>query len=183
MCDPLTLTIGSMAIGAASQVTGFMGQQQQASEQNAYYQQNRLNALQANADTQTSLNMRESQEQQAAADQKFETGLQVQAARATNITAAGENGVSGLSLEGLLNDISNKGARANANVDQNTDWTMAQLEAQKTSSSYQTVDRINSVKQATAPSLLDAGLKIAATGVDGYSKYSRWTQGGMVQLQ
>jgi hypothetical protein len=91
--------------------------------------------------------------------------------------AAGEAGVSGLSVEALQRDIAAGGARFNDRVDQQTEWTQAQLQADKRGQSYQAVDRINSVRKANKPSILATGLKIAAAGVSAGTSYRANTRG------
>ncbi len=171
MCDPLS---GAMfAISALSTAVGYVGQQEAADAQDEAYEQNRQNALNAFADKQRDLNTRAIQEQEAAANKKFENNLDRRAAQATAMVAAGESGVSGLSVDALFNDLGSRTARANANIDSNTDYTLQQLESEKRGQTYQTVDRINSVKRGQQPSLIDAGLRIAAAGVSSYDSYSR----------
>ena len=171
MCDPLSGA--AFAISALSTAVGYVGQSEAADAQNAAYDANRRQALSAFADKQVSMNTRAIQEQEAAASKKFENNLERRAAQATAMVAAGESGVSGLSVEALFNDLGARTARANSNIDSNTDFTMQQLEAEKRGQTYQTLDRINSVKRGTEPSLIDAGLRIAAAGVSSYDQSQR----------
>lgn len=171
MCDPISGA--AFAISALSTAVGYVGAQEAADAQNEAYEANRVNALNAFADKQAQMDRRAVQEQEAASNRKFENNLERRAAQATAMVAAGESGVSGLSVEALFNDLGARTARANANIDHNTDYTMQQLEAEKRGQTYQTLDRINSVKRGTEPSLIDAGLRIAAAGVSSYDQSQR----------
>jgi hypothetical protein len=58
-------------------------------------------------------------------------------------------------------------------VDRQIKWTTASLQAAKRGQSYEALDRINSQHRARKPSFVGAGLKIAAGGVNAYSKYKK----------
>lgn len=182
MCDPLSIAMAglSFATTAGSAVLGHQAQTEAANEQNRMFEANRQNALRAHADKETALNRRIGQEQEAAAQDKFDASLKARQARATNVVAAGEAGVSGLSLEGLLNDISNANSRFGARVDKNVEWTGQQLEEEKRATGFQTLDRINSVKTAKGPSFMALGLQIAGAGLDAASSARTWSKGGTV---
>lgn len=169
MCELTTML--SFAVSAASSVVGYMGQMAQYKQQEALYEQNRKNAIAAFEDTQRATTLRQIQEQEAAAATRFDNNIEANAAKATARTAAGESGVSGLSIEGLLAEFSGRSARANDRADQQMDWTMNQLQAEKKSQGYTAVDRINSVPRGQKPFFGDALLRIAGAGVDAYAGY------------
>jgi hypothetical protein len=106
---------------------------------------------------------------------KFDTVLRTRKARATNMVAAGEAGLSGLSVEALMRDFASQEARYDDRVDQQTGGSLAKIQNEKRGLGYQTVDRINSVPRARKPSFVDAGLKVAAGAVDSFSSYKKWT--------
>jgi hypothetical protein len=97
----MTLAAASFAIGAASSVAEFAQQSQEADDTNKRYEANRLAALSAFEQKQRDVNLQMMQHQESAALQKFDTALESQAARVTNDVAAGESGVSGLSIDAL----------------------------------------------------------------------------------
>lgn len=167
------MAVASFAISAGSQIMGFMGEQAAADQQNALYKQNQLNAQRAFQDTQVALNQRQSQEQEAAATDKFDANLEMHKALATERVAAGEAGVSGLSIENLMRDITGQNARYEDRVNQNTEWTMQQLQAEKKAQGYTYVDRVNSVQRAVRPSFASVGLRILGSGMDAYSGYKK----------
>ncbi len=173
MCEPVTML--SLATSALGQGVGLLSSASQASQQNAYYEQNRQNALTAFSDQQNALNIREQQEQTSAAAQTFDNNLQARAAAATASTAAGESGVGGLSVEGLMQDFSSRAARANDRIAQQGEWTQAQLEAEKTAGGDQAVSEINSVKpgQFGILNFADAAVRIGTAGVNAATSITR----------
>lgn len=150
-----------------------MAQQQAADQQNQLHEANRRNAMIAHQNTQSAINTRQVQEQDAAANEKFEASLDKRRAVATNIVAAGESGIHGLSVDGLIRDIYGRHGRYEANVNQNLDWTMSQLQSEKKASGTQMVDRINSVPRANRPNFLATGLQILGSGIDTTAAYRR----------
>lgn len=171
MCDPLSLV--TFAVGAASSLVEFQAQSQAADDQNKLYEQNRLNALAAFEDKQNSMNQRIMQERESAAMEKFDTTLESRAARATNDVAAGESGVSGVSVDALARDFMSREQRFNSRIDKQTEWTTSALQAEKKGQSYEALDRINSVQRARKPSFIGAGLKIASSAISSYSGYKK----------
>jgi hypothetical protein len=163
----------SLAVSTASSVVGFAAESQAADDQNRIYEQNRLNALQAFEDKQRSMNLQISQERESAALEKFDTALEGRAARATNTVAAGESGVSGITIDALARDFTSREQRFNDRVDKQTDWTVSALEADKRGQSYEALNRINSEPRARKPSFVGAGLRIASAGVDAYSGHKK----------
>jgi hypothetical protein len=165
--------MASFAISAASGVAGFAAESQAADDQERIYEQNKANALAAFEDKQRSVNLQISQERESAALTKFDTALEGRAARATDTVAAGESGVSGITVDALARDFASREQRYNDRVDKGTDWTIAALQADKVGQSYEALDRINSQPKARKPSFLGAGLKIAAGGLNAYSQHKK----------
>jgi hypothetical protein len=171
MCNPVAL-IG-LAVNAAQSVAGYAGQVQQAKQQNKLYVANAVNANKAAVNQYADTQQRIGQEQEAAAQQKIEVAREARAARATALVTAGEAGVSGLSVQGLLQEFYGREGQFNANTDRNLQWTEQQLTNSMKGLKAQATDRINSVQRAPRPSFLDAGLRIIAGGLDSYSDYKK----------
>jgi Mg-chelatase subunit ChlI len=129
LCDPLTLL--SLSVSTASGIAGFAAESQAADDQNAAYERNRKAALQSFEDTQRAMNERISQERESAAIERFDTVLESRAARATSDVAAGEAGISGITVEALARDFASREARFNSRVDKNEEWTVADLQARR----------------------------------------------------
>lgn len=110
-----TLAAAGLALGVASAGASAIGGRQQARAQyKAQLQQNEMQRrYQAQASAaerqralqeQTSLRMRQAQEQEAVGRELEQVGLKSQAALARARVSAGESGVAGASVEGLMGD-------------------------------------------------------------------------------
>ncbi|KLK93672.1 hypothetical protein AA309_07400 [Microvirga vignae] len=171
------LPLMSLAIGAASSVAEFAQQSTEADDANRRYEANRLAALQSFEDKQRSMNEQIIQERESAAQERFDVALESRAAQATNDVAAGESGVSGLSIDALARDFAAKEARFSSRMDTQQDWTMTRLEAEKRDQSYEALDRINQAPRAKKSSFLGTGLKIGASAVNAYSQHKKLNAG------
>ncbi|MBD9558450.1 hypothetical protein [Ensifer sp. ENS03] len=159
-----------LAVSAATAGVSHVADIASAKEQNQLYRENAKraneNARQQMFDTQ----QRMIQEQEAGAAEKIDTMREAREARATAEAAAGEANVSGLSVEALMREFSGREASFNDRVDQNTDWSLRQLNNEMKGIRANAEDRINSVQRAAKPSFFDAGLRIAGAGLDQYSE-------------
>lgn len=153
MCIAALPMLGMLAsIGQA--VVGFAAASQQAADQNAYYEQNRKNAIAARNDKDASLNNKVLQEREAASQELFEKQVTAMKARATAAVSAGESGVTGLSVDNLEQDLLAQQGRQMQAIQ--TNWEIKQQHAadEKEANYHQTIGRINSVRQARSPSPL-----------------------------
>ncbi|MFB2563650.1 hypothetical protein [Rhizobium sp. IMFF44] len=176
MCDPLTM-IG-FAIGAAGQVMSYQAERAAANQQNQLYRDNAARANQNARDQMFQTQQRMLQEEEKASDEKADTLRQARAAKATATVAAGEAGVSGLSVAALLAEFDGRAAAANDRTDQNTEWTLTQLNNEMKGIRANAEDRINSVQRAATPSFFNTGLKIAGGGLDSYNSFKVKQRGG-----
>jgi hypothetical protein len=154
-----------LVVSAASGMAEMAQQQQAADNQNALYEQNKMNATVAFQNKQVDMNNRISQERESAAAENFDNHLAAQKALATNAVAAGENGVAGHTIDALMGDIQGQASRQQDRVNTNLDWTVNQLQNQKKGQSYEALDRINSVKRADPPNFMGSMLKIVGGGL------------------
>lgn len=171
MCDPITMV--AAALGTAQTVTGYVGERQAAAAQNAMVRENQkaanANLVREYADVQT----RQIQEEDAAAVQKQDISREARAARATTMAAAGEAGVSGLSVDALLADVYGKEATAKDRISQNSGFTTSNLTREMDGLKAKAQDRINSMPWVTGPSSFAAALKIGGVGLDSYNRYGK----------
>jgi hypothetical protein len=167
----MALAIASFATSAAQSVMSYQQQSAQASMQNAQFEQNRVNALSAMRNDQQQIQLRQQQEMAAAADQVNQRRMQERDERAYAITAAGEAGVSGFSVENILRDIGNLSSQDISTINQNKDWTLDQLNTDLSGTRDTAMSRINSVSQAIAPTPLSLGLSIGAAGLNSVTSY------------
>lgn len=156
MCGPLA----TFAIGALSSVASFAAQNAEAAAvqeaaQSSYEQD------------QTSLSLRQIQEEDAAA-QKLRTQRIEEAKMTSEVeVSAAEAGVAGISVENLVADVGRQSANARQNVRNNLGMTLSQLQLEKKGSRAQNQGRINS---APRPSPLGLIAGIGAAGVKAYEQ-------------
>ncbi|WFU49030.1 virion core protein, T7 gp14 family [Sinorhizobium terangae] len=158
-----------LAIGGLTQAASYQAETAAAAQQNAYYRQNAANANQAARDEQFATQKRMIQEQEAAAAEKIDIMKEHRAAKATAEVAAGEAGVSGVSVDALMRDIMGQQSQAIDRTDQQTEWSLNQLNDEMRAIRTRNTDRINSVQRAAKPSFVSTGLAIGSTALDSYS--------------
>lgn len=169
MCDPLSM-IG-LAVSATTTGLSYQAEASAAQQQNRLYRENAMRANETARQQMFDTQQRMIQEQEAGAAEKIDTMREAREARATAEAAAGEANVSGLSVEALMREFSGREAAFNDRVDQNTDWSMRQLNNEMRGVRANAEDRINSVQRAAKPSFFDAGLRIAGAGLGSYSEH------------
>jgi len=171
----MTMMAASFAISAATTVTDYMAQAQQAEQHNAMVKQNQ-EAAQANLRQEyTAVQTRRIQEEDAAAVEKQAVAKDARAARATAMVSAGESGVSGLTVDALLADIYGKEAEYKDRVTQNTGFTTDNLKAEMKGLQAKAQDRINGIQPMNGPNPLASALKIGASGLNAFGSYKKWT--------
>lgn len=166
---PAVLGIANFAVGAASAIAGYQSQVQQADQQNQYYMQNaeaaNEAAMAAYHEQQIELNGK-----LGAADQDLmERRIAALKARGTAKEAAGSAGVTGLSVDALIDDFYGVEGRGADAVTTNFDLEKNNILAQMDATQHNTTARINSVQRAQAPSFLGAAIRIAGSALSGYS--------------
>jgi hypothetical protein len=171
MCLAAPLALASFAINSASAVSSYQSASETAKTQNLANQITRQNAAADFARQDAAIGLRQQQEADVASGKKADVALKAQAARATNAVAVGESGIAGPTVASVMADIYRQEGNYTNHVDQNLDWTQDQLQENKKAASYQMKDRVNSVRDVTAPNFLDTGLKIGAAGLDAGAAY------------
>lgn len=164
------------SIGSA--VVGYAAQKQQADQQNAYYAQNARAAQMAAVNQYANQQNQIIQKRNAASQQVEETHIAALKARGTAHVASGEAGVTGLSVDALIDDFYGREGRRVDSIDQNYEMDRDYMRANMESTEAQAQQRINSVRQASEPSFADAAIRIlggVASGIGGMAK------GGMTQ--
>ncbi|QIO59223.1 virion core protein, T7 gp14 family [Rhizobium leguminosarum] len=169
MCDPLSML--GFTVGALQQGLSYQAEKSAAEDQNRLYRENAARANQTARDQMFQTQQRMLQEQEKGAAEKMDTVREAREAKATATVAAGEAGVSGLSVDALLAEFDGRAAAANDRTDQNTEWTLSQLNNEMKGIRANAEDRINSVQRAAAPSFFNTGLKIAGVGLDSYNDF------------
>jgi len=167
MCDPVTaLTVATVASG----VTGFIGQQQAASAQEAANMQSRNLAIQ-NQNLQIRALRNQEEEDAVQASQALQDSAREAAAlRARATVAAGESGVSGLSIDALMGDIVRQETENRLNILQTQDFRQRQRQLDREGLGITTQSQINQLPAVQYPSFLEA---VASTGSAAYGVYQR----------
>lgn len=158
MCDVISM------IGTALAAVGSVA------ETSAYNKQADANAKAANANLTNQynqINKRKIQETNAAATEKEDIARQARKDRATATVAAGESGVSGLSVDALISDVYGQEATAKDRIDQNLDMSIGQLNANQESAKASAQSQINSMPKK---SYLGSVLKIGTSGLSSWQK-------------
>lgn len=162
-----------LAIGAASTVVGFMGQQQQYKAQMQMYKENVKNANQMARDQYAHTQNRWRQERAAATLEKQNANIDAMEGRATAAAAAGEGGVQGLSVNQFLASYYTKQGRFNDAIDQNYQMSRDYLWGTMDQTRNQAQSQINSMPRPTKPSFLDAAIRIAGQGLEAATSYNQ----------
>ena len=104
MCSPAVIPLVTAGIGAASAGLQYVGARQQARQQARYQAQAQAAERQRFLQEQTSLRMRQAQEQEAVGRELEQVSRKSQAALARARVSAGEAGVAGASVQALMDD-------------------------------------------------------------------------------
>ena len=167
MCEPTTMAI----LSAASTGIEFLEASRQADEQQARYDQNRIASAQARDLKIQSLNQRAIQESEAAGEAKQKQAIEALQLRERAVVAAGEAGVSGSSVDNLLNEYTAQRLRGVTTINRNLENVEKQISLQKMGASAEAENRINSMPQGTQPSFLAAAIKAGASSYATYKAY------------
>lgn len=168
MCPPLV--IAAVALGAAQAGMSIHGQRQQAKTQEKM-QKNASEAEQQRHLAQMSASrIRERQEMTSAAQAIQESTKKAREARATGRVSAGEAGVSGLSVDALINDMTRKEAEYSFSVQQQQQFNQTNRDLGFQDGAMQSRMNLLSINKPIAqPNYLGAILDGAQTGMSAYS--------------
>lgn len=162
MCEPTTLAVLSIASTAATvyQQNQVAGAQADANQRTYDNQMMAYNYNLANA------NLTKQQEADNLAQKKIEINSQVRKDESKATVAAGEAGISGLSVDALLQELGGAGGRAVSAAETNYLRRDRAIEAEKMNMWSGTASAINSLKTPQQPDYLGAALKIGTTYYD-----------------
>jgi hypothetical protein len=165
MCDPVTMAVLTVASTASS----LYAQQEAADAQADANRENYKNQMTAYRYNTANANATKVQESENLSAKKMEINADVMRKQATAAVAAGEAGVSGMSVDGLLASIGAEGGRAAANAEVNYLRTDRAIETDKMNMWAGTASNIGQMKTPTSPDYMGAALKIG-TAVDKYKR-------------
>jgi hypothetical protein len=162
--------MASFAIGAVQSVSSYAAKSADASAAQQYQAQERYNAEVARNNTFDQLQLRESQETDAASQALFDNSIRAVKARATADTGAAEAGVHGNSVESVARGFYTEQGRIDAATVRNNSMTVQQLREERKQADAQYRSQTNQ-PTVRGPSVIDLGLGIGAAGIDAYSKW------------
>lgn len=147
MCTPAAAIPLAFTVG--SQVAGFIGSEQAASDANSY-EQNLQSQIAKNANSNylfqlQALGLRSEQEHAAVVDEGIERARSLVQERSGFATALGESGVGGNTMNRLLGEFDRQALATNDNLSTNYNWK--QQQSAQEAKSYQS-DAINRVISA-----------------------------------
>ncbi len=153
-----------MAIGGT--ITDFLSASAKAKQDEAKYQQNRINAAQARDLKISSLNTRMIQEQEAAATQKEQLAIASLVKAETAKVAAGEAGFKGgSSIDNAIEQFETARLRTTTTINQQTKALRNQIQLEKMGASAEAQQRIDSMPRGQEPSMFAA---VATAGMQAY---------------
>jgi len=185
MCDPISIAVGSALgasgsatavgmvgastmLGIGSSVAGFAGQRQQAKQQAAYQAQSIAAANRKRRLQETAALLERQQQMQAVAQEKGKVAERGKAATATARVSAGEAGVSGLSVQALMDDyIRQQAGQVAALTSQDKLYALRHglnLEQLGLASEQEILGLSRPINK---PSVLGLGLNVLSAGVSG----------------
>jgi hypothetical protein len=173
MCSPSLAIAGiSAGIGAVSTGMQFAGARQQAKQQAELQRQSIAFAQRKAAMQVTTAQLERQQQVEAVAQEKGKVAARGEAARSRAVVAAGEAGVSGLSIQALMDDyIRQQAGQIAALTSQDKLYAMRHgLNLQQLAmASEQEIRGLS--KPIEKPSALRAGLGILQSGLGAYGTY------------
>lgn len=169
MCIAALPAIG-MILSIAQAGFAFAQASQQAAAQNAMYEANWKASVAAMTDKYAALNNNTLQEREAASQELFQKQIEAIQARGKARTAAGEAGVTGLSVAALLGDIEAQHGRQMDAINTNYEIKKQHNVDEGIAAQHQAIQRIQSVRQATPPNPIAYALQGIGGAIGAYSK-------------
>lgn len=166
MCEPTTMAILSVASTAAS----FVGQQQAASAQESANNSARNLAIQNQNLQIRALQNAEDEENRRATESLIDNSRAAEAAKATGLVAAGESGVSGLSIDALLGDLDRQEGENKQDVLQTQDFGQRQRQLDREGLGITAQSQINQLPIVQYPSFIGSAIEAGASGYSSYQK-------------
>ena len=164
MCDPISATLVATTVG--SNIAGFVGARQQAKAQLRYQAQAAAAERQRFLQEQTSIRMRQAQEQEAVGRELEQVSRKSREAMARARVSAGEAGVAGASVQALMDDYTRQeGAYRQALLRQQEMGAVATGMGLEQAGFATTQRQIGIRQPVSKPSALVAGLQTISGGL------------------
>lgn len=173
MCEPVSIAMA--VVGALSAVAGHQQAEVAAKVQTKQHEQNQRNAQAALRDSYIAIQNRQQQEAESAAQQVEERRRESVRQMSSAYAAAGEAGVSGLSVQSILADIGATAARDISTIEENRDWSLDQLNSEMSGARNQAMSQMNATTAGVRPSGWATALQIGSSAVGAYASYATRT--------
>lgn len=164
MCDPVIMATLMVAQGVAQYQEGVA----QAQQQQSRFDANRLAANEARDLKVQTLNQRAIQEAEAASEEKMRLGIAALEGEGAALVAQGESGLSGNSMDLLLQDYEAQKLRGVTTINRNLENVEKQIALEKRGASAEAQNRTNSLQQGVMPNFLAAAVGTAANATSAY---------------
>lgn len=169
MCEPTTIALASMAMGAAQSIVGYQAARAQYSSQMDAYKQNAINSSRSTERAYSNLNIKTRQEGEAAAQAQQQNEIERARAVAAAESASYAGGVSGLSVDAVLRDIYAQAGRNEATADTNLRMNRDYLAGEMQSAELTGQSQINGMPIPEKPSATPYLLNTFSSGINAYS--------------
>lgn len=167
MCEP-SIILGA-ALSLAQTGAGLAAEKRNADAQRRANAQRAENVREATVENYAALQARREEERAAAGQKIEENQREALRARERARVAAGEAGVSGLSVDALVRDLGGQEARFAGAVRQNFDAFSAQTEREMEQAERGARAELRSMPEPTPPDYLGAGVRAGLTIFDAAS--------------
>jgi len=167
MCPPVI-----MALQVASVIGSVAAAQSAADAQSSANKRQYENTMRAYRENIAQTNLEHGQEREASMQKLNENDIAARAGMATATVAAGESGVTGMSVDHLMMGLSGKQNRYNSAVTTNYDRVEGALNNQRDNVYANAASTINGLKTPATPDYLGSALRIGEVGVAADKKYN-----------
>lgn len=147
MCEPMT--IAAVSLAALSAGAGVYGQREQAKAQNEMFAANARSANESAKLENEALAARQQQEREAAGQALVQNAMEAATVRGTNRAIAAESGLSGFSIDSLINETSMQEARNAETIEANQGFAAQQYQLERQGISANARSRRNSVARGS----------------------------------
>jgi uncharacterized protein HemX len=163
MCEPTTIALAIAAVGTGASL---IQQEENASAQNKFNDKQWENSVKARNENLTQIELQKQQAAQQAGQKQFENNQAAQKAQATTLVSAGENGITGQSVDSLLAELDGSRGRYNDSVSRNLTENINAMDTQRLNVQTSAVNQVSQLKTPQAPDYIGAALKIGSAAYD-----------------
>lgn len=170
MCNPVALGVAGLALGGGSAIAQYQGQRQQAKQQERYQEKAMEAERQRALQEQSSIRMRQAQEQEATNRELGDVAMKAREAMARATTSAGESGVAGASVDALIDDFTRQEAEYRMGVGRQQEMRDVQTGLALTDAGFRSRNRLIDINRPiNKPSFLSGVLGAGSAGLSGFA--------------